>query len=244
MAVMAEIPELWLRAIPDDVEGATGIDVVRFRASDLRNFKRIDIPLKDTDAIHYMVHVEYDSGNFYLLKMKEPVSKEVLENYFLVAFDKETAVLGRPDAVAWAIERLRAKQGSSAPVRDLADRYDAWEYSRQAIRGRLFGIAPGKLRYQTELLDAIRSARAGIRFGATINACLEVETKTSEQAFGLAAVGRLALGLVQNGDIYFNVEPLLLNAIERFTTRAEGASVIAEATIPVSAFQRIVEPLL
>lgn len=241
LTVTAEIPASWLRAIPDDVESVTGIDVVRFHASEIRKFQRLDVPLEDTNAIQYMVHVEYDSGNFYLLRMDEPASKEVLENYFLVAFDKETAVLGRPDAVAWALERLRGKQGSVAPVRDLADRYDAWAYSRSAMPERSYGIAPASLRFQTELLDTLRSGRLGIRFGATLEARLEVETKTAEQASALAVLGRLVLGFAQNRDLYFNIDPHLLNAIDRFTTRAEGATAIAEAFIPVSAFAKIEE---
>lgn len=240
MAVMAEIPELWLRAIPDDPLAVTGIDVVRFRASDLRNLQRLDIPLEDTDAIQYMVHVETHDGDFFLLRINDPVSKEIRDDYVLVPFDKETAVLGHTRTVTEAIERMQGTHECSAPIRALANRFDAWAYAPRVIRERTKGIAPMPGRFEFELFGALRAVRAGVRFGTTVEARVEIDTKDADQASALAVLGKLAPGWLQNRDTL--IEFSWINAIERFTTWAEGATVVAEATIPVSAFQNIVEP--
>lgn len=239
LSLMAEIPASWLRAIPEEPLAITGIDVVRFRASDLRELTRLEVPLNDKDAIQYLVHVELLDGGFYLLRINDPVSKEINEDYVLVAFDKETAVLGRSNAVTAAIERMRGTDESKAPIRALADRFDAWAFTPSVIRERTKGIAPMPRRFETELFESIKSARGGIRFGATIEARVEVEMKDSDQASALAVLGKLAPGWIQNKDSHADFS--FLNAIERFTTWAEGATAIAEATIPATAFKKMEE---
>jgi hypothetical protein len=241
VTVTAEIPASWLRAIPEEPLAITGIDVVRFRAADLHGFRRLDVPLEDTDSIQYMVHVEVYNGDFYLLRINETAWKEIGEDYILAPLDKETAVLGRTTAVIAAIERMRATQETIAPIRALADRFDAWAYTPRAIRERTKGIAPQIQRFEAELLESIGAVRAGVRFGASIEARIEVDTKSPDQASALAVLGKLAPGWIQNRDAL--VELSFIDAIERFTTWAEGATAIAEVTIPASAVRRENEEL-
>lgn len=236
LTVTAEIPASWLRAIPDEPLTVTGIDAMRLRASELREFNRLSVPLEDKDAIQYLVHVELIGGDFYLLRINDPVSKEINEDYVLVAFDKETAVLGLSTTVTTAIERMRGTHETIAPIRALADRFDAWAYLPRLLRESNW-LPKG--RFQDELFDSLRSVRAGVRFGTTIEARLEVDTKTADQASALAVLGKLAPGLMQRKSP--GVESSVIEALERFTTWAEGSTAIAEATIPASAFRKLEE---
>lgn len=235
LTVTAEIPAAWLRAIPDDAREVMGVDAVLYsRASGLNMLQRLDVPLNeaDTEMVQYMVYVEREGGAFYLLRMPQAESKEIADGYILVAFDKETAILGFTESVAWAMERLRGAEQENSAIRALADRFDAWAYVPKLFRERTLD-KPRK--FESELLESVVAVRAGVRFGATVEAHIEVDTKTSEQAGALAVLGKLAPGYLArkraHGEFGFD-----LDAIERFVTWAQGSTAFAKVTIPAAAF--------
>ncbi len=70
----------------DSYGGDSGIVVTRDsgrRTSDLREFTRLNVPLESTNAIRFMVHFDHSDGDFFILRIHEPMSKEIAEEYIL-----------------------------------------------------------------------------------------------------------------------------------------------------------------
>lgn len=70
----------------DSYGGDSGIVVTRDsgrRTSDLREFTRLNVPLESTDATQYLAYLDHPDGDFFILRIHEPMSKEIAEEYIL-----------------------------------------------------------------------------------------------------------------------------------------------------------------
>ena len=234
-----EIPASWISAIPDHADTVTGIDVDRLRSTGSHGASLLDIPFDEHRAIRYVMRI---GPELYLLKVAgDPFTlaprgrrfieegREVVDagdGKFLIRAQKDTAIFGGLHEILFTAERMACCPKQNLAIASLVAAFDAWIYQPEPseFSGLDILFKP----------PALHNLRAGVRFGNTLQARVEVETESAITATALATAAKLAPTMIRNAG---RIEADFAASIEKFSATSYGNTVTAEMAVAPSALR-------
>ncbi len=238
-ATAGEIPASWISAIPDYADTVTGIDVDRLRATGSHGASLLDIPFDGHRAIRYVMRIDSD---LYLLKIAgdpftlAPRGRRFIEDgrevvdagsgQFLIRARQGTAILGGLHEILGTAERMDCCPQHNHAIANLVAAFDAWIYQPRpsAFSGIDIFFKP----------PPMHNLRAGVRFGNTLQARVDVETESAMTATALAVGAKLVPIFIRNAG---RIEADFAASIEKYSTTSNGNTVTAEMAVAASALR-------
>jgi hypothetical protein len=152
-------------------------------------------------------------------------------------------LMGPEAMVKSAIDRQRSRQtlnaSLAARIQAASNDYDAWlvttappsSFAGRVNNPNVAGAMKG------DLLQAIETMSAGVRFGADVQLGAEANTRSERDATALTDVVRFLLSMAVS-----NAPPAFTRIAESLQMSASGRIVRFSATIPEAAFEQLLSP--
>jgi hypothetical protein len=244
----AQFDPRFLRVIGPETKMIEGVDLNSCRARNFTASPFCAVPLPYAGTAAQLISIEEKAQNGTnsltilggFVKATGPDEPNRPAPIFL---ESSVAIAGDPKSVQSAAERWKVDAPASdlaRDVRQLADSYDGWFLIDKPFQDLHPPAPEGKQRFRAEVEQVIERISGGIRFGPSDAVRVEIHTRSAEDAFSLAAIGRWIPGLIQlmQPDDDFS---RILDIAEDFDAHAQGKSVVLSFNVPEEKLRDVVK---
>lgn len=234
-------PRIW-RLVGPETKMISGIDLNRCRERELSSSPLCQVQIPYPSSAGQVISMDEKTGArttslMILTGLVLAPGKDGQDGQDAPAptlLDSSTAIVGEEETIKSAKERWTRTDPVSDLARDarqLADSYDAWFLVKKPLQDLGPPSADGKQKFRAEVERVIEEISGGVRFGPSAEVRIEVHTKSADDAFSLAALGRWLPGIIQL------MQPdsdgsRILDLAENFEVHASGQTVRLSFNIP------------